>query len=196
MLHSIENTLITSDLFNKSTPLLIANSGGRDSMTLLFGLIQSGFTHLEVAHCNFLLRGEESDGDQLFVQNFCIENKIPFHTIGFDTKKTAKEKGISTQMAARHLRYEWLEKIRLEQKLHLIVVAHHQDDQVETILLNLIQGTGIHGLKGMLAKNDKIVRPLLKISRTTINQYIEEKTVLIILVIIKEILSDTKLVHY
>jgi tRNA(Ile)-lysidine synthase len=170
----IENTLLSSDLFNKSTPLLIASSGGRDSMALLYGLIKSGFTNIEVAHCNFQLRGDESKEDQLFIQEYCLKNKIPFHTIRFDTKSVAKEKGVSTQMIARQLRYDWFEKIRLENNLHLIVVAHHQDDQLETVLLNLIQGTGIHGLKGMLAKNDKIVRPLLKISRETINHYIEE----------------------
>ncbi|HUH72934.1 MAG TPA: tRNA lysidine(34) synthetase TilS [Chitinophagales bacterium] len=173
MQHSIENALITSDLFNKSTPLLIASSGGRDSMALLFGLMQSGFNYLEVAHCNFQLREKESDDDELFIQDYCLKNNIPFHTTRFETKQVAKEKGISTQMAARDLRYEWLEKIRKENELHLIVAAHHQDDQLETVLLNLIQGTGIHGLKGMMPKNEKIVRPLLQVSRTEINQYIE-----------------------
>lgn len=177
MQHSIENILINSDLFNKNTPLLIASSGGRDSMALLFGLIQSGFNHLEVAHCNFQLRKKESDKDELFIQDYCHKNNIPFHTIRFETKKVAKDKGISTQMAARDLRYGWLEKIRKEYELHLIVAAHHQDDQLETVLLNLIQGTGIHGLKGMMAKNYKIVRPLLQISRTQINQYIEQNNI-------------------
>ena len=125
MLHSIENVLINTDLFNKSTPLLIASSGGRDSMALLFGLMQSGFNHLEVAHCNFQLRGNESDEDEMFIQAYCLKNNIPFHTIRFETKLLAKEKGISTQMAARDLRYDWLEKIRLENQLHLIVAAHH-----------------------------------------------------------------------
>lgn len=177
MLHSIENVLINTDLFNKSTPLMIASSGGRDSMALLFGLMQSGFNHLEVAHCNFQLRGNESDEDEMFIQAYCLKNNIPFHTIRFETKLLAKEKGISTQMAARDLRYDWLEKIRLENQLHLIVAAHHQDDQLETVLLNLIQGTGIHGLKGMMAKNDKIVRPLLQISRAVIDQYIHENNI-------------------
>ena len=84
MLELIENTLLSSDLFNKSTPLLIASSGGRDSMALLFGLIQSGFKNIEVAHCNFQLRGKESDGDQIFIQEYCLKNNIPFNTIRFE----------------------------------------------------------------------------------------------------------------
>lgn len=174
MLNAVENAVKTSDLFNLSTPLLIACSGGRDSMALLFALQKSGFQKIEVAHCNFHLRGNESDGDEDFIKTYCRKSNIPFHSVQFDTKSFAKREGVSTQMAARSLRYEWLESTRKERNIHLIVVAHHQDDQAETILLQLIQGTGIHGLKGMQAKNDKIVRPLLNISREEINQYIDQ----------------------
>lgn len=174
MLDIAKKALTSSRLFNKSTPLLIACSGGRDSMALLQAFILADFSQIEVAHCNFQLRDEESDGDEIFLQDFCKKLNIPFHTIRFETSSFAKENGVSTQMAARTLRYEWLEKIRKENNLHLIVTAHHQDDLAETILLQLIQGTGIHGLKGMQAKNDKIVRPLLHISREEINQYIDQ----------------------
>lgn len=171
MSNPIEKTLLDSNLFNKSTPLLIACSGGRDSMVLVSALIQCGFNNIHVAHCNFKLRAEESDKDQAFVKDYCAKNNIIFHTIDFETSIYAKKKGISTQMAARGLRYKWLEDIRLEHQLHLIVSAHHRDDQVETVLLQLIQGTGIRGLKGMLHKNDKVIRPFLSISREEINQF-------------------------
>ncbi|MCO5231426.1 MAG: tRNA lysidine(34) synthetase TilS [Chitinophagales bacterium] len=172
-----ESAIKSFKWLSKSTPILIACSGGRDSMALLYALHKLEFNHMEVAHCNFQLRGEESDGDQIFVEEYCKHNKIPFHVVRFETKELAKKEGVSTQMAARTLRYEWLEKIRLENGLHLIAVAHHQDDQYETILLQLIKGTGIHGLKGMLDKNDKIVRPLLTVSREQINQYVTENNI-------------------
>lgn len=172
MQNAVENAVKTTDLFNISTPLLIACSGGRDSMALLWAFQKSRFSKIEVAHCNFHLRGEESDGDEDFIRTYCQNSDIPFHSVQFDTKSFSKKEGVSTQMAARTLRYEWLENIRKERNLHLIVVAHHQDDQAETVLLQLIQGTGIHGLKGMSAKNDKIVRPLLKVSREAINEYV------------------------
>lgn len=146
-------------------------------MTLLFALIRQGVENIHAAHCNFQLRGEESDGDQLMVQNFCRDKGIPFHTVRFETEKYAKEQKISTQMAARELRYEWLEKIRRENGLHLIAVAHHKDDQTETILLQMIQGTGLKGLKGMLPKNGKIVRPLLNVSREEINAYVAQNDI-------------------
>ncbi len=177
MLDNVKNALISSNLFNKSTSLLIACSGGRDSMALLHAFVSAEFSKIEVAHCNFQLRNEESDGDEIFIRDYCQKHNIPFHTVRFETSVFAKENSVSTQMAARTLRYEWLETVRKERQLHLIAVAHHQDDQVETILLQLIQGTGIHGLKGMLAKNDKIVRPFLNISRQEINQYVEENKI-------------------
>lgn len=174
MQNPINRVLLNSNLFNKSTPLLIACSGGRDSMVLLSSFIHCEFDNIHVAHCNFKLRNDASDKDQKLVKDFCSAHNISFHTIDFETSKFAKEHGISTQMAARELRYNWLEEIRLKHQLHLIISAHHRDDQVETVLLQLIQGTGIRGLKGMLHKNDKIVRPLLSISRDEINQYAEE----------------------
>lgn len=169
----LEKAILSSKNLHPKTPLLVACSGGRDSMALLYALQKLQFQHIEVGHCNFQLRGQEADEDQKHVEDFCAKHQLSFHTIRFDTKQKAQEAGVSTQMIARSLRYEWLEKIRKESNLHFIVVAHHQDDQVETILLQLIQGTGIHGLKGMQAKNDKIVRPLLEVSREQINEYVQ-----------------------
>lgn len=168
----LEKAILSSKILHPNTPILVACSGGRDSMALLYALHKLQFLQVEVAHCNFQLRAQESDEDQKFVEDFCLKHHLPFHSIRFETKQKAHEQGVSTQMIARSLRYEWLEQIRKERNLHFIVVAHHQDDQAETILLQLIQGTGIHGLKGMQAKNDKIVRPLLEVSRAQINEYI------------------------
>ena len=177
MSNPVQEALSQFKLINQATPILIACSGGRDSMALLSAFVQGGFQHLEVAHCNFQLREQESDGDQAFVQAFCKNHNLEFHTIRFETESFARQEGISTQIAARRLRYEWFEKIRKERALHLIAVAHHQDDQAETILLNLLQGTGIHGLKGMLPKNDKIIRPFLHLSREDINRYISKENI-------------------
>lgn len=174
---SIVQAVSNSSLFNTNTPILVACSGGRDSMVLLHAFLQADFNNIYVAHCNFKLRGKESDDDQKFVEEYCKNFNLPFFTIDFETESYAKTKGISTQMAARELRYPWLEKIRKENLIHLIAVAHHQDDQIETVFLQILQGTGIRGLKGMLPKNDKIIRPLLGQSRDRINQYVKEHQV-------------------
>ena len=173
----IENQILSTKYFHNKTPILIACSGGRDSMALLYAFIQCKFEKIEVAHCNCNLRGEESDEEEAFVRNYCKQNHIPFHSKSFQTTAYSKEKNISIEMAARELRYHFFEEVRKKRELHLIAVAHHQDDQLETILLNLLQGTGIHGLKGMLEKNNQIVRPLLKVSREEINQYISKNNI-------------------
>ena len=134
MLKQISSLLETGKLFNRHTPLLVACSGGRDSMVLLDVLLTAGCTRLEVAHVNFKLRGAESDGDEALVQAYCQQHRLPFHVTHFDTQKYAVANGLSIQMAARTLRYDWLEQIRKDKKLHLIVTAHHQDDQAETIV--------------------------------------------------------------
>ena len=134
--------------------------GGADSVALLCILHTAGY-HCEAAHCNFHLRGEESDRDELFVRQLCKRTGIHLHTIDFNTTQYAKEKQISIEMAARELRYDWFEKTRKECQADVIAVAHHQDDSVETILLNLIRGTGITGLLGIRPRNGAIVRPLL-----------------------------------
>lgn len=150
----------------------MALSGGADSVALLRVLLQLGYT-CEAAHCNFHLRGEESDRDEAFVEKLCHTCHIPLHTIHFDTKAYAGEHRLSIEMAARELRYDWFEKLRREGGFGVIAVAHHRDDSVETFLLNLIRGTGINGLCGIRPKNGVIVRPLLEVSRADILHYLE-----------------------
>jgi len=157
-------------LFNNKSKLLVAVSGGVDSMVLLDVLHQLQFP-LAVAHCNFKLRDKESDNDELFVKEAAKKLNAPFFSTSFDTAHYAKTNGISTQMAARDLRYNWFEKLRKEHKYELITTAHHQDDNLETILLNLIKGTALRGLSGISPKNGKVVRPLLPFTKNEILEY-------------------------
>ena len=168
---SIQHFIEENKLFAFSDKVLVALSGGADSVALLRVLIDLGYT-CECAHCNFHLRGEESDRDEQFVRSLCQEHQIPLHVKHFETESYAKEKQISIEMAARELRYAWFEELRNETKSMVIAVAHHRDDSVETFLLNLIRGTGINGLKGIQAKNGCIVRPLLETSRENIQDYL------------------------
>ena len=121
---------------------------------------------------NFHLRGAESDRDEAFVRQLCVKQQVPLHTVHFDTARTAEERHISIEMAARELRYGWFEEIRQKINADAIAVAHHQDDSVETLLLNLIRGTGINGLRGIRPKNGHIVRPLLCLERKEIISYL------------------------
>ena len=167
----IQHFIEENNLFALNGKVLVALSGGADSVALLRVLIDLGYT-CECAHCNFHLRGEESDRDEQFVCSLCQEHQIPLHVKHFETEFYAKEKQISIEMAARELRYAWFEELRKETKANVIAVAHHRDDSVETFLLNLIRGTGINGLKGIQAKNGCIVRPLLETSREDIQDYL------------------------
>lgn len=168
----IQHFIEENNLFALNGKVLVALSGGADSVGLLRVLIDLGYT-CECAHCNFHLRGEESDRDEQFVCSLCQEHQIPLHVKHFETESYAKEKQISIEMAARELRYAWFEELRNETKSMVIAVAHHRDDSVETFLLNLIRGTGINGLKGIQAKNGHIVRPLLETSRENILNYLD-----------------------
>ena len=160
------------DLFSSDSKILVALSGGADSVALLCILHAAGY-HCEAAHCNFHLRGEESNRDEQFVRQLCKRYGIRLHTIDFDTTRYAAEKRISIEMAARELRYNWFEEIRNQCQADVVAVAHHQDDSVETILLNLIRGTGITGLLGIRPRNGVIVRPLLCINREEIMLYLQ-----------------------
>lgn len=158
-------------LLSKDSKVIVGLSGGPDSMVLIHILLQLGYECI-AAHCNFHLRGEASDEDAEFVNKWCEEQNVPLNTISFDTQAYASQKKISIEMAARNLRYNWFETIRKEHKADAIAIAHHQDDSVETILINLIRGTGIKGLTGIPNKNNYIVRPLLSISRSEIIEYL------------------------
>lgn len=153
--------------------LIVGISGGADSVVLLHLLKKMGYTCI-AAHCNFHLRGIESDRDELFVTNFTEKLDIPLEKIDFYTTQYAKEHKISIEMAARDLRYHWFEDIRLKQNAVAIAVAHHADDSIETFLMNLIRGSGLKGLKGIEPVNGKIIRPLLAVSRKEIETYSAE----------------------
>jgi len=150
--------------------LLLAVSGGLDSILMLEILHQLGF-NITVAHCNFNLRGVESDEDSLFVEEYCNNLKIPIYQRIFSTEKNAIENKISIQMAARDLRYAWFEELCKTHGYSSIVTAHHANDHAETILLNLIRGTGLAGLKGISERNGNIIRPLLPFTRKELDHY-------------------------
>lgn len=162
---------------NVQGAILMAVSGGRDSMVLADLLLKSGI-NIGVAHCNFGLRGDESDGDEVLVKAWCELKRVAFHNIKFDTKREAAERKTGTQETARDLRYEWFEQVRSEFKYAKIATAHHANDNVETLLINLFKGTGISGLHGILPQNGAIIRPLLFASREDITQYAFENSLL------------------
>ena len=170
--YDVQKFIEEKKLFNLQDKILVALSGGADSVALLRVLLSLGYT-CECAHCNFHLRGLESDRDEAFVRQLCEKQGIPLHVTHFDTSAYAKEHHISIEMAARELRYEWFEYIRKEIGASAIAVAHHRDDSVETFLLNLMRGAGINGLKGIPVKNGLIVRPLLSVSREDILDYLQ-----------------------
>ncbi|WP_194850494.1 tRNA lysidine(34) synthetase TilS [Nonlabens antarcticus] len=155
-------------LFKKR--FLIAISGGLDSVVLTHLLLKNN-VDFELAHCNFNLRGAESDGDEEFVEQLAKELELKAHKKHFQTKKFAAEKGISTQMAARELRYDWFFQLLQEQGVKAILTAHHLDDQIETFMMNLNRGTGITGLSGIPEHTDQLLRPLLPFSRAQILAY-------------------------
>ena len=153
--------------------LLVAVSGGPDSVVLLDALHREGFS-VVVAHCNFHLRGEASNEDAEFVKRLSVKYQVPYYQVDFDTEWEARERGISIEMAARDLRYEWFEQMADEHDCDLIAVAHNADDVVETFFLNLTRGSGLQGLSGMAELRGRVVRPLLKVSRKQIMEYIAE----------------------
>ena len=171
LIKKVEKYIEERRLIAPGNKVLVALSGGGDSVALLRVLLKLGYA-CEAAHCNFHLRGAESNRDEGFVRELCSSLAVPLHVVDFDTQKYAEENAVSIEMAARTLRYEWFEKVRSEVGANVIAVAHHRDDSVETFLLNLSRGTGINGLKGILPKNGVIVRPLLDISRDEIMQFL------------------------
>ncbi len=151
---------------------IVAISGGADSVALLLILKRLGY-RIEAAHCNFHLRGEESDRDEQFVVSLCQREDIPVHLIHFDTTTYASFHQVSIEMAARDLRYRYFEQLRQDIGASEVCVAHHQDDAVETLLMNLIRGTGIHGLTGIRPRNGHVVRPLLCVTRQEIIDFLD-----------------------
>jgi len=153
--------------------ILVAVSGGRDSVLLLRLLVNAGY-QLGVAHCNFSLRGRESDLDEALVRKHAEKLGLPFYTQTFQTSHYADSRGLSIQMAARELRYGWFETLCQDEKFDLVAVAHHATDNVETVLINQLRGTGIRGLRGMLPKSGHLIRPLLFLTAKEIADAVQQ----------------------
>ena len=165
------------NLLAKGDIVILALSGGIDSMVLA-DLLLKAKVEFVAAHCNFHLRGEESDGDEQFVRDYAERNGIQCFVKHFETEKYAAEQSISIEMAARDLRYAWFEELRQQLGYDKIAVAHHADDQAETFFINLLRGAGLNGLKGMKPQNGMIIRPLLWASREQIRKYAVENQIL------------------
>ena len=158
------------NLFATSEKILLTVSGGIDSVVMCQLFYEAGLK-FGIAHCNFQLRGTESEEDEKFVKQLANWYKVPFYSNLFDTTAFAESKNVSIQMAARELRYSWFEEIRKKEKYKYIATAHHQDDSIETFFINLIRGTGIAGLHGILPKQRTIIRPLLFATKNKIIEF-------------------------
>ncbi|MBB6002079.1 tRNA lysidine(34) synthetase TilS [Arcicella rosea] len=177
MLNEFLTFINKQNLIQPSQKVLLAVSGGMDSVVMcdLFSKAKLDFA---IAHCNFGLRGEESNEDEMFVKKLSIKYKVPFYVTTFQTADFAENEKISTQMAARILRYEWFEKIRIQHQFDYIATAHHQNDVLETVLLNLTKGTGIAGLHGIRVKKGHIIRPVLFAEKESFFDYVVENQII------------------
>jgi tRNA(Ile)-lysidine synthase len=175
-----KESIVTNKLWKQQDLLLLACSGGLDSVALAWLLKNSGFS-FEILHCNFNLRGEESNRDEEFVRSLAAQFKVNFHVKSFSTKEEMVLLGKGVQETARILRYRWFEEIVNEKKSlgtnALVLLAHHSDDQVETMAMNFFRGTGIAGLIGMKSKLNHLVRPLLPFSRKQLAEYAAEHSI-------------------
>ena len=172
LLEQFRYYISSNNLFLPTDKLLLAVSGGVDSVVLCELCRNAGFD-FGIAHCNFQLRGDDSERDEKFVRELAKKNSVEFHSIKIETKRIAAEQKISVQEAARALRYTWFEEVRKTGTYHYILTAHHADDNIETVLMNFFRGTGIKGLKGMEPKLDRIVRPLLFARRYQLEEFLK-----------------------
>ncbi|HXU26882.1 MAG TPA: tRNA lysidine(34) synthetase TilS [Bacteroidia bacterium] len=177
MIKAFTSYIQSHKLFSKNDTLLVALSGGADSMALCSLLTEAGY-NFSVAYCNFNLRGKEADNDEKFVIEYCKKNEISYFTKKFQTAVYAKNKGISIQMAARELRYTWFSELINKHSFDYLLTAHHANDNIETFFINLLRGSGINGLKAILPKKDNIIRPLLFATRFEIEAYIAKNIIL------------------
>ncbi len=174
MFDRFKKFIAENNLIKPGDRILLAVSGGIDSMIMADLFLRLG-NKIGIAHCNFSLRGKESDKDEELVRKFASDNNIPFYSSKFETKAYARKNGLSVQMAARELRYTWFEEIRKINGYDFIAVAHNLNDNIETLIINLTRGTGITGLTGMRPSINKIIRPLLFATRRDITDYCNEK---------------------
>ena len=182
MLRRVSTYIRQRGLLDKDKPVLVAVSGGADSVALLDVLVRAGYTCI-AAHCNFNLRGAESDRDEAFVRELCTTMQVPLFVQSFGTHAYARENKLGIELAARELRYKWFDQIAQEQGCQAVAVAHHQNDQAETVLMNLRRGAGLRGMGGIRAKSVNpivtdseipIVRPLLCTTRDYIRHYLKD----------------------
>ena len=173
-LNRISEFIHNNRLLEDRADVIVGLSGGADSTALLLVLLRLGYRCTAV-HCNFHLRGAESDRDQAFVTELCKKLGVELTVCSYDTQSYARQKGISIEMAARELRYADFERIMKERGASAVCIAHHRDDSVETVLLNLIRGTGIKGLTGIKPRNGNIIRPLLCVSRQEIEEWLQKE---------------------
>ena len=172
MLRKVQQFIEKHHLLDSRKLYLVGLSGGADSVALLLILQKLGY-QIEAAHCNFMLRGIESDRDENFVRELCKKHHIQLHVIHFDTNGYAELHKVSVEMAARDLRYGYFRQLCKDIGADGICIAHHRDDAVETLLMNLLRGAGIHGLTGIRPKNDFVIRPMLCLSRKEIVEYLD-----------------------
>ena len=175
MLQKFKNHIDTNFSFLQDKQLLVATSGGMDSMVLV-NLFQKLKFNIALAHCNFQLRNLESDADEKFVNSYAEQNKMPCYTKKFDTINYSETHKLSTQVAARNLRYNWFNEILVQEKYDYIITAHHADDVAETFMINLSRGTGLDGLTGIPSQNGNVIRPMLHFSRKEIEKYASENS--------------------
>jgi tRNA(Ile)-lysidine synthase len=173
MLQAFKAYIVKEKLFLPGEKILLAVSGGMDSMAMVELFSRAKFS-FGIAHCNFLLRGKESDADESFVKNLAKNLKVPFYIRQFSTTDYADVHGLSTQMAARELRYDWFNELLKKEGYSFLATAHHLDDQIETFFINMLRSTGIAGFHGILPRQGKIIRPLLFASRNEIEVFIKK----------------------
>ncbi|MBR1880862.1 MAG: tRNA lysidine(34) synthetase TilS [Prevotella sp.] len=171
MWSKVERYINKHKLLNPNELYIVALSGGADSVALLLLLKNAGF-NVHAAHCNFRLRGAESDRDEVFCVELCHRLGVELHRVHFDTREYAELHKVSIEMSARELRYKWFEQLREDIGAAGICVAHHRDDSVETVILNMVRGTGVHGLVGIRPRNGYVLRPLLCVSRDEIEGFL------------------------
>lgn len=176
MLNKVKQFIAEKHLLKADRLYLVALSGGADSVALLLVLKELGYS-IEAVHCNFHLRGEESLRDEQYCKELCEQENIPLHIAHFDTKEYADLHKVSLEMAARDLRYKYFFQLKDDLQAAAICVGHHKEDSVETILINLLRGTGLSGMMGISPDANSIIRPLLSVSRQEIEQYLEERKV-------------------